>query len=327
MAQLTNTIVNGDLRVTGNIYGNNTVSKCSASYKTNNESTDNRWVKLATGSISGTATSINGDWIVRVCGETFSYDMPFTLNVRTYASGEAPQAFGFLKVNTESSYGYKNGYTGICVVTYGNTPTVSVEVWVRLTYNYASISLIEIASGSRDISAASRWTYSDASGAGSAKPSASGTTRVKNPTVVLVACDEDIEWNNDSGAYTGWGTGNTTTPVYLSEYGQIKTCSPSSMSVGSATTSTYPYGFSSRPSSIDWGTLKTSYTYITDWHTSAGGDVGFAESGGAVSMQIDGLFYQREGANRCIDTSEVDLKSKATIMYNTSTSTIDFNFL
>ena len=215
MAQLTDTLIIGDLRVTGNIYGNDVGNRVSASYSVAAE-TGGRWAKLASAAVpTGTYCNVNGDWIVRVVGETFSMDMPFTLNVRTFATNDAPNTYAFIKINTESSYGYKTGTFGVCVVTYGNTPNVTVEVWVHTGYNYSTVSLIEMASGNRDISPQSQWTYTNVSGAGSSKPTASGTTRVTDATTVLLGCCAD----------NTYGAGNSTTPVYVSNLGVLTACS------------------------------------------------------------------------------------------------------
>lgn len=65
----------------------------------------------------------------------------------------------------------------------------------------------------------------------------------------------------------------------------------------------YPSGFNSRRTSWTWGTLTTSngYTLLTNWATSNGSEIAFAEKSGAVSVQIDGVYYQSEGANRVVD--------------------------
>lgn len=74
---------------------------------------------------------------------------------------------------------------------------------------------------------------------------------------------------------------------------------------GNATTASYPEGFNSRSTNWTWGTLTAAkgYTQITDWHTANGSEIGFAEKGGALSVQIDGNFYQGEGKNLVLDSS------------------------
>lgn len=72
-----------------------------------------------------------------------------------------------------------------------------------------------------------------------------------------------------------------------------------------ATLTAYPLGFQSRTTSATWG--NTTGTFLTGWHTSSGGDVAFMNnnpSSGKVSMKLDGYFYQNEGANRVLDTSD-----------------------
>lgn len=72
-----------------------------------------------------------------------------------------------------------------------------------------------------------------------------------------------------------------------------------------ATLTAYPQGFDSRTTSATWG--NTTGTFLTDWHTSSGGDIAFMDnnpSSGKVSMKLDGYFYQNEGVNRVLDTSD-----------------------
>lgn len=67
----------------------------------------------------------------------------------------------------------------------------------------------------------------------------------------------------------------------------------------------YPQGFDSRTTSATWG--NTTGTFLTGWHTSSGGDVAFMNnnpSSGKVSMKLNGYFYQNEGTNRVLDTSD-----------------------
>lgn len=97
--------------------------------------------------------------------------------------------------------------------------------------------------------------------------------------------------------------------------------------LGSATRSSdYPTGFNSRETSITWGTLATGHTYITRWDTSNGGSVAFAQKqdsslGWQTHMQIDGFFYQNEGANKVLDTSNVSGTANAIAKF-TTTNTI-----
>lgn len=72
-------------------------------------------------------------------------------------------------------------------------------------------------------------------------------------------------------------------------------------STNNATSADYPTGFASRPSSITWGTLAESTSYVTRWDDPSGGSVAFGHSGGKTSMQIDGYYYQEEGAYQVLD--------------------------
>ncbi len=71
----------------------------------------------------------------------------------------------------------------------------------------------------------------------------------------------------------------------------------------SATKADYPTGFQSRETSASWGTLKADngFTYVTDWHDSGNGDIGFWRKGAELYMQIDGYIYQNEGAYLVLD--------------------------
>lgn len=88
-------------------------------------------------------------------------------------------------------------------------------------------------------------------------------------------------------------------------YADTASNSANSSSAIFSTYSAYPQGFNSRTNSATWG--NTTGTFITGWHTSSGGDVAFMNdnpSNGKVSMKLDGYFYQNEGANRVLDTSD-----------------------
>lgn len=260
MAQLTNTIVNGDLRVTGNIYGTAT----KATQDGNGSTISSTYLKLSGGTMTGVLTLKANQY-----GDSITSSTSHALNLQN------SNIIGINAIYTADAA--ENAAEGIH---FFRDATHFDSLWMANGNIY--------------------FVPNRALGAQTSAADSEKVTRLP----ASISTDQVVLTNGSNGL--------------------LKTSAASSLTVGA---SLFPAGFSSRPSSIGWGTLKTSYTYITDWHTSAGGDVGFAESGGAVSMQINGLFYQREGANRCIDTSEVDLKSKATIMYNTSTSTIDFNFL
>lgn len=72
-----------------------------------------------------------------------------------------------------------------------------------------------------------------------------------------------------------------------------------------ATLTAYPQGFDSRTTSATWG--NTTGTFLTGWHTSSGGNVAFMNNNplsGKVSMKLNGYFYQNEGVNRVLDTSD-----------------------
>lgn len=72
-----------------------------------------------------------------------------------------------------------------------------------------------------------------------------------------------------------------------------------------ASVSACPQGFASKTSSATWG--NTTGTFLTGWHTSSGGDIAFMNdnpASGQLSVKVDGYFYQREGTNRVLDTSD-----------------------
>lgn len=76
----------------------------------------------------------------------------------------------------------------------------------------------------------------------------------------------------------------------------------------------YPKGFNANGGNITWGTLAgdttttTGYCTIARWDSPNGGSVAFADGPmndstkkGQTSMQIDGYFYQQEGAYQVLD--------------------------
>lgn len=110
-----------------------------------------------------------------------------------------------------------------------------------------------------------------------------------------------------TGASGTWGisiSGNAATATTATNAGYAT----------SAGSSAYPAGFSSNSGNITWGTLAgdttttTGYRTIARWDTANGGSVAFADgpmnnstTAGKTSMQIDGYFYQEEGAYQVLD--------------------------
>lgn len=114
---------------------------------------------------------------------------------------------------------------------------------------------------------------------------------------------------------------------------------------GNATTATSSQtlaGFSAQNSQT-WGVQTGTFVH---GEGVGGCDWGFRKdcpSSGAVSLVVDGRFYQNEGRYECIDTSggtitgnlgvngklnagSVQLNSKVTLQYNSSTESLDFIF-
>lgn len=58
---------------------------------------------------------------------------------------------------------------------------------------------------------------------------------------------------------------------------------------------------------MTWGTLTAANGYTIGVHASSsdGGDWGMAYKGGQIFMQLDGYYYQNEGAYRVVDTSDL----------------------
>ena len=117
------------------------------------------------------------------------------------------------------------------------------------------------------------------------------------------------------------GNGATSAPTWAEK-------APKATAADTATSVSYPAGFNSRQTSWTWGTLTTAngYTQVTEWHTSNGSDISFAEKSGAVSVQIDGKFYQNDGKNKVIDAADVSVPTTVpTLAWNTESTlaTID----
>lgn len=97
----------------------------------------------------------------------------------------------------------------------------------------------------------------------------------------------------------------TRSTIYADINGSITGGAANASSAIFSTYAAYPLGFQSRATSATWG--NTTGTFLTGWHTSSGGDIAFMDnnpSSGKVSMKLDGYFYQNEGANRVLDTSD-----------------------
>ena len=69
---------------------------------------------------------------------------------------------------------------------------------------------------------------------------------------------------------------------------------------------------------MTWGTLTAAngYTILSHFSSSDGGDGGFVNKSGQIFMQIDGYFYQNEGAYRVYDVSGGDMNSGARISFS-----------
>ena len=127
---------------------------------------------------------------------------------------------------------------------------------------------------------------------------------------------ENLTWSIKTVAYTTNGVTIqpvTTYPgvnisratIYANINGSITGGAANASSAIFSTYTAYPLGFQSRTASATWG--NTTGTFLTGWHTSSGGDIAFMDnnpSSGKVSMKLDGYFYQNEGANRVLDTSD-----------------------
>ena len=128
--------------------------------------------------------------------------------------------------------------------------------------------------------------------------------------------NENLTWSIKTVAYTTNGVTiqpATTYPgvnisratIYANINGSITGGAANVSSAIFSTYTAYPLGFQSRTTSATWG--NTTGTFLTGWHTSSGGDIAFMDnnpSSGKVSMKLDGYFYQNEGANRVLDTSD-----------------------
>lgn len=187
----------------------------------------------------------------------------------------------------------RNGFTldSVKVAIYKVTGTMRTDIFMNVgSYPRASYSLITPNNG---------WTfYSSDEGASAASHSNAYTTIDAAATELYSTAYTSVSNSVDCGTVA------------------------TAVSSTSATTASYPDGFNSRRTSWSWGTLTTAngYTQLTDWHTTNGSDISFAEKSGAVSVQIDGKFYQNTGANAVLDTSDVS-NSAPTLAWNT-TSTI-----
>lgn len=66
-------------------------------------------------------------------------------------------------------------------------------------------------------------------------------------------------------------------------------------------------GSAADANAMSWGTLTAAngYTILSHASSSDGGDWGMVYKNGQIFMQLDGYFYQNEGAYRCLDTSDI----------------------
>ena len=80
----------------------------------------------------------------------------------------------------------------------------------------------------------------------------------------------------------------------------------------------YWAGSAADATAMGWGTLTAAngYTILSHFASSDGGDGGFVNNSGQIFMQIDGYFYQNEGAYRVYDVSGGDMNSGARISFS-----------
>lgn len=133
-----------------------------------------------------------------------------------------------------------------------------------------------------------------------------------SPTWYRVLTDKNFNVyapkKDGTGASGNWGiniTGNAATATTATNAGYAT-------SAGSAG---HPTGFSGSGGNITWGALAgdttttTGYRSIARWDSPNGGSIAFADGpmnnstrAGQTSMQIDGYFYQEEGAYQVLDS-------------------------
>ena len=80
----------------------------------------------------------------------------------------------------------------------------------------------------------------------------------------------------------------------------------------------YWNGSAANAVAMTWGTLTAAngYTILSHFASSDGGDGGFVNKSGQIFMQIDGYFYQNEGAYRVYDVGGGDMNSGARISFS-----------
>ena len=80
----------------------------------------------------------------------------------------------------------------------------------------------------------------------------------------------------------------------------------------------YWSGSAANAVAMTWGTLTAAngYTILSHFASSDGGDGGFVNKSGQIFMQIDGYFYQNEGAYRVYDVGGGDMNSGARISFS-----------
>ena len=137
------------------------------------------------------------------------------------------------------------------------------------------------------------------------------------------------------------GLGNTTT-LTSDDYLIVEDASTGTLARTTVGSIQVLDGFS-KQSSQTWGVQTGTFVH---GEGVGGCDWGFRKdcpNSGAVSLVVDGRFYQNEGQYACIDTSggtitgnlgvngtlnagSVQLNSKVTLQYNSSTESLDFVF-
>ena len=258
MAQLNDTLISGDLRVTGTMYGNSTSSNLLLSKNTANHSyyicaplraddgvrsltpmlyasegsvtgvTADTWVKVELGNLN---TGVYGNITLSIgCPASNS---PFQIRLVANAFRYGPKSVAVVE---RTGYDTNNINR---IVAYYDTSTGYLSLYLHVVATSGTLYW----GSDVNLSSANNFTV--------------GLTSIPSSNTVEVSVPYTGGFSVSANSYIGTslithGTGgNSTTPVYVNSSGVVQACTPSSMSVGNAAKATIT------------GTSKGTYYYPT----------------------------------------------------------------
>lgn len=232
MAQLNDTMVQGDLRVTGTMFGDlngnadtattakaydtsfsgtnsiatalagkqdigNYINRDADAYRRRDNQTGNGWGKIATISINTHDNYLTASWIVTYRGEVISTAV-LELNIRFNSSGQLPVCLRKALYATDDFS--KNAQLAVKITGVAGSST-TIELWAFLAKTWHSISIQELNEGYYFPDPSITWTYSNVNGGGTDKPEPDAENNIQVVDVTHLCVSDDSKVVTIADAY------------------------------------------------------------------------------------------------------------------------------